>query len=288
MLEDTLRKKVNWNNRRFEYMRCTTCRGYSLLPLLSNLDISKLYSRNYISDHSQNAEMKLKESTGIAHDPKAWDKAIERFRLFEGRNMSCVDFGCSINSPIIRLATEMGHEVIGVEWDPDVCRIAKQQMGTQVITPDEFFQTSRGFDLIFLGDVLEHLSPPGDQLTKLVTKLKPGGTLMIQGPLEGNLSILNFFLAAKSKFSPSETGQPPYHTSLATKKSIEIILNRAGLSIDALTVHSTYWPALPPNKIFGEFNFRNALLTLIQTIDVVLSKIFRNYGNRFLVIATLR
>jgi 2-polyprenyl-3-methyl-5-hydroxy-6-metoxy-1,4-benzoquinol methylase len=258
------------------------------LPFLSNLDISKLYSSNYISDHSQDTYLKLKKSTEIAHDPKAWDQAIERFRLFETRNMSCVDFGCSIDSPIIRLAIEMGHDVIGVEWDPTVCKIAKQKMGTQVITPDEFFQSSRSFDLIFLGDVLEHLSPPGVQLTKLVAKLKPGGTLMIQGPLEGNRSILNFFLAAKSKCSPGETDQPPYHTSLATKKSIEIILNRADLSIDDLTVHSTYWPALPPNKLFGELSFRNALLTLIQTIDVLLSKIFRNYGNRFLAIATLR
>ena len=62
--------------------------------------------------------------------------------------------------------------------------------------------SGRRYDIIYMGDVLEHLPAPAATLRDLDGLLAPGGLFFVEGPLEDNVSLV--YYSARLFGLPSE------------------------------------------------------------------------------------
>lgn len=263
------------------FYRCAECKSYSLFPKLGIHEIEDLYSIKYIAD--VNPEFNIDQQVAVSRFLNL-QEALERVenRLCK----SFLDYGCGATAEVIILASNLGFKAFGVEVEAGTRKEAKSKSKCQIFSPDEVLTSGAQFDVIFLGDVLEHLSNPLEVLDQVQTLVAPNGFLAIQGPLEGAMTFSNALLSVKARLlSKSPSHFPPYHVSLATKKSIVKALKINGLTIKKLMVSEPLWPA---PKFGSKASFASAtalIFSFAKILDIAISKVFTNYGTRFFLIA---
>jgi len=284
-----LRRRSHWQDKEYEYKRCMSCKGFSLYPILSTRDIAELYSEDYSFENNKAPRCNETNESCDVYSNKGWEHSIRALEKLWQPELRVLDFGCGTESPFLIRAKEMGLSVLGVEWDERVCLLAQSKMQARVETFETFIKTSGSFDIIFLGDVLEHLSPPGPILESLTCRMNSNGRMLIQGPLEANPSLLNLVLYFFAKLRHKKfTSQSPYHVSLATQGSIVKLLERYDLVVDTWEIYTTYWPAPTVGALVSNFSLRGAILFFFQSVDFFVSKWIPSFGNRFLVVAKSR
>jgi len=264
-----------------KYYRCDECKSYSLFPKLENQEIQDLYSTKYIDD--VNPDFKMNEQVTLS-------RFINLQRTLEQiggpTNKRFLDYGCGVTAEVIILASNLGLKAFGVEVEAGTREEAQLKSDCQIYSPEEVLASGAQFDIVFLGDVLEHLSNPSSVLGEVKALLAPNGLLIIQGPLEGAITISNTLLSVKARLlSKSPSKFPPYHVSLATRKSIKKTLEINGLEIQKLTISEPLWPA----SKFGSRSSLASLSALIfsfaKILDITVCKLLANYGTRFFLTA---
>lgn len=122
-----------------------------------------------------------------------------------------LDVGCS-NGEFMYYAESRGFTAYGVELNRRTAEIAREQ-GLNVYNgylndakyADEFF------DVVYLGDVIEHVTSPHDLLKECKRVLKKGGLMVISTPnLDCTWSRMTFWLYKVFKI-PWSSVTPPYH-----------------------------------------------------------------------------
>ena len=275
------RRPVDFHVNRYFY-KCTECNGYSLWPKLEDWEIEKLYSTNYIgdvsptssldfeSDKARFAKLEFYLNSVSTHDEKRY-----------------LDFGCGASADTVILAKALGFTAFGAEVAEDTRKQAALISGCQVYSPEEIATGQHRFDIVFMGDVLEHVMDPILLLQSAQRSLKPGGVLVIQGPLEGAITISNFFVSLKARvFFNRPSTFPPYHVSLARKSSIINMLKVRGLTTVDLQITEPYWPAPRLGSRDSFVSPSKFLLSLTKLIDIGIHKMNRSYGTRFFLLAT--
>lgn len=94
------------------------------------------------------------------------------------------------------------------------------------------------FDLIHLGEVLEHLEAPIDDLAALKARLRPGGRIVLTTPnRESTLADL---------FGPTWAHwHPPFHRAVYSPRAIRRLASACGLRVVAMTSHTPpHWAAM--------------------------------------------
>src|ERR1700684_670568 len=99
-----------------------------------------------------------------------------------GYNKSVLEVGCSTGY-FTKILAERGCSVVGIEIDCDAARTAEQWADRVIVGNiddggvwDEVKDES--FDVVVLGDVLEHLRDPLGSLRQAAGKLKPSGSVV--------------------------------------------------------------------------------------------------------------
>jgi len=278
--ESTLRRPLRWNGNQYTYRKCQVCIGYSLFPELSSSDIEALYSQSY-----QFAENISTCSYAIYDENHGSKHAKKQLKLQLKQGMKLLDFGCGSDLTISKFCEAYKVSYTGVEANFNVVeKLQTISPNNKYVTYQEFSNLVESFDCIFLGDVLEHVSRPSKLLKDLKTKLGPNGVIVAQGPLENSPSLVHFFVKLKSKLLKAKVADmSPYHVSLATIKSIKLLVKRSELKIVELMVYEVMWPA---NKLeFGSLlHFNQVILRLLKFFDQVISRIFPKAGNRFIMV----
>ncbi|OOZ36437.1 hypothetical protein BOW51_07130 [Solemya velesiana gill symbiont] len=103
---------------------------------------------------------------------------------------SCLDFGCAIGSALDVLA-DNGWETYGCDISEQLTALADRQQH-RIFTGelDQLPGDWGPFDLVVTIEVLEHLQHPRETLHRLISLLKPGGTLITETPQVGLLAEL--------------------------------------------------------------------------------------------------
>lgn len=277
---DKSRRPLRWNGNQYTYRKCKECIGYSLMPELTSSDIDVLYSESY-----QFEENISSFSYASYYHDHGYKHAKKQLSSHLRQGMKLLDFGCGSDLTISTLCEAYKVSYTGVEANLNVVKkLQTVSPNNKYVTYQAFHDLDESFDCIFMGDVLEHVSRPSKLLTELKTRLRSNGVIIAQGPLENSPSLVHFFVKLKSRLLDAKAADMnPYHVSLATIKSIRLLVKRSGLKIVDFMVYEVMWPA-KKLKSSSLLNFNQVFLRLLKFFDQVISQFFSNAGNRFIMV----
>lgn len=123
-----------------------------------------------------------------------------------------------------------GNIVVGLELDPEAARAAEafceQVLVGDVETMELPFEPG-SFDVVLLGDVIEHLRDPVAALARLRPLLRPEGRLVLSTPNVANWAIRLSLLAGRWRYTDRGILDRS-HTHLFTRSTLAETIERAG------------------------------------------------------------
>ena len=273
-------RTIQFDGRQYRFARCRNCRGYSLFPKLNETQLSFLYSSDYVGADEGESSSADKE-----YEAKFTDLAtyLASHRGTLGKKF--LDYGCGANPISFKMARENALSPHGMELTADVRTIAQQNTGIKLHSREEIIQGEELFDVIFLGDVLEHLVDPISELECLSKKLSEVGILIAQGPLQGASTLTHRIVGLFAWLTQGRsTTYLPYHVSLATLRSMKKLLTKCGLQIIFIRTYEVDWQIPTFEELRLNLTLRNMILFITKQIDKIIAKIFPNYGTRYFVV----
>jgi 2-polyprenyl-3-methyl-5-hydroxy-6-metoxy-1,4-benzoquinol methylase len=152
-----------------------------------------------------------------------------------GRDKHVLELGCAAGHVTTALV-DQGCTVVGLEYDEYAAQAAREIAEDVVIT--NLFEPAsltkavdgRDFDVLYAGDVLEHLPDPAGVLIEGRKALRPGGSVVISLPNVAHVDVKLALLAGR--FDYRDYGLlDRTHLRFFTKDSILQMLDDAGLAV---------------------------------------------------------
>lgn len=167
-------------------------------------------------------------------DPDAENNSHSFALGFIGYNKSVLEVGCSTGY-LTKVMVERGCNVVGIELDPDAAKSAEKWAERVVVgnldDGDVWNEVKdESFDVVVLGDVLEHLRDPLASLRQAVRKMKPAGYVVTSLPnfAHGDVRIA----LLQGRFRYADTGLlDRTHMRFFTLETMRELLSQAGLVV---------------------------------------------------------
>jgi len=216
----------------FSVVACAHCGFKHVLPLPTADELRTVYAHDYY---------RTEKPLYIQHylEDRAWWDGVyaERYERLEsllpaGRRR-LLDVG---SGPGLFLAAGQarGWQVTGIEPSEQASAHSREVLGLDVrslfLTP-ETAATLGQFDVVNLGEVLEHLSDPAAMLALARSLLAPGGVLVLVVPNDFNpfQQLLHEHLGVAPWWVA-----PPHHLNYFDAASLSALVQRAGLQVEHL------------------------------------------------------
>jgi SAM-dependent methyltransferase len=271
---------TRWEGREFLYWRCGRCASAFVHPVPGSAEIERMYARSAYHDTFYDEVI---EESPVSLLPQLREMLKPGGRL--------LDFGCG-NGSFMRAATRQGFLCEGVELEEKAREQAARNSGCPVSTLEEVKASGRRYDIIYMGDVLEHLPAPAAMLRELEPLLAPDGIFFIEGPIEDNASFVYYaarlFGGAKKLLGrPLLADYPPFHlfrtTASAQRKFFE---RQMCYDIRAFLTHETGFPYfVEGDRLLRPRSAGQFIKTLIGRASIGAAKVGRplgiRLGNRF-------
>lgn len=170
-----------------------------------------------------------------ADNPVEMEEEVMFSLLPDGRGKSLLDIGCGVGTIGVMLKAR-GFEYAGIDLsEVGVKRAVQKGLNATVsdIDGDGLRFPDASFDVVWAGDVLEHVFDPIGMLSHVARVLKPGGCLLLTAPNDFSLaSRANIFLTGRSVQSNTyrTARQCKHHTSFSWEL-LEYMLDETGLGI---------------------------------------------------------
>lgn len=230
---------IEFDGRCFDYRRCGSCESVFVDPVPDAKTLARMYAKSDYHDchYSENQS---------GH----YDAAAGLLGQFAPAGSKVLDYGCGFGY-FLKAIQPTGFQGVGVEFDQEAAQAAARNAGCEALSLERFNQqpVKPSFDVIHLGDVLEHLPVPAATLTQLLTHLKPGGLLFVEGPLEINPSPVywasRLFGALKHRVRPGFIGQgKPTHLFRTGGRQQLAFFHRVDPTLEPLhwDIYETGWP----------------------------------------------
>ena len=201
-------------------MHCSQCGGYWFPgPQETREYYNEAYAEEhrlqYLKDHQQEYE------SGRYDDQlDTLEHHLGKRKLWGRRKI--LDFG-SHYAFLLKKAKERGMDAVSVEYDAEVARYNREQLGIETRELQEV--PGGSCDIVYASHVVEHLPDPAGTLHELATKLRKGGILAMTSPCFSAALVRSDTLRLQDMAYP---GHLSYFTLEAAVKTME----RAGLEIE--------------------------------------------------------
>lgn len=272
---------------RFEARECSACGFVYLSPRPTEAQLAQLYSDEYFlhdgadcGAHSA-TDYETAAQQGSVKFPEilGW---IKRYRP-SGRFF---EVGCGMGY-FLEYARRHGYEVSGIEYAALGTKVCREKFGLDVAQSsfERFAGTPGTYDVVFMGDVLEHLVDPMAMMRKAVGLLKPGGVVAVEVPsmfnsLTGRLAVAGYRILRTRKRMP----MPPYHVNEFLPATLKAVLRGAGCAEQKIVQRIR-----PPRMITLRGTFaEKAIKKGLHYPNYALTKIFGSFGDRLLGIGVVR
>ncbi len=202
------------DNENLEIYECLSCG----LVFLSSFD--HIHDSFYESSGMHDGEVDI----GSWAVDTAWDDD-RRFSSFKTlmENRSVLDFGCGNGGFLLR-ARAAASRIAGIELEERLQPYFTRNGLTVHASIDDVTDI---FDIITLFHVLEHIADPVDILGRLLEKLAPGGSMIVEVP-NANDALLTLY--ENEEFSRFTYWSP--HLFLYTASTLEMLGKKAGLKVN--------------------------------------------------------
>jgi 2-polyprenyl-3-methyl-5-hydroxy-6-metoxy-1,4-benzoquinol methylase len=178
----------------------------------------------------------MSEQYRVSVDPAADNNPHSYAIRFVGSGHRVLEVGCSVGHVTEHLVAA-GNTVVGVEIDPDAAEHARR-FAERVhvldldVTPLSKVESDR-FDVILLGDVLEHLRNPSGVLRDLTSLLEPDGRLVVSVPHVGHIDVRLMLLQGRWAYQDDGLLDRT-HLRWFTRQSLREMLAEAGFVATAV------------------------------------------------------
>lgn len=152
-----------------------------------------------------------------------------------GSDVRVLDVGCSSGYLAAPLAAR-GCTVVGIELDPSAAREAEAYCERVLVGDVERMDLpfeAASFDVVLLGDVVEHLRDPGATLARLRPLLVPGGRLVLTTPNVANWALRLSLLAGRWRYTDRGILDRT-HTHFFTRSTLAETIRDAGYAVERL------------------------------------------------------
>jgi len=210
---------------------CLNCSVIFIHPQPTVVELKELYSKEYFEgDFRCGHEGRYFDDQTLA---AVVDHALlDRIGQFKSAGLF-LEIGCA-GGAFLDAARRRGYDTRGVEFAAVAARFARDRFGLDVVTGDvrDAHFNDASFDVVFMGDVIEHLSEPVATLTEIHRIMAAGGLLVIVCPSQTNtiFSRLGFALFSILGIKARVT-LPPYHVLEYRPLSIKFLLRQCGFDV---------------------------------------------------------
>ena len=203
--------------------------------LLEKYDyFQKKYGAKTYRMYTENEELLSKMGTTSSEEDYYAFSRPDVQRLVNAASKRILDVGCGAGMLGGSLKQERGVEVWGVEYVPEVAKIAAERLD-RVISggiEDALAQLPDGyFDTIICADVLEHLVDPWQVLNDLKIKLAPGGDLVASIPNIRHWSVVSRLLEGRWEYADAGLLDRT-HLRFFTRHDCMLMFEKAGYRIN--------------------------------------------------------
>ena len=199
----------------------------------------------------------------------------------EPRGRALLEVGCA-GGWLLAQARERGWEARGVEISAQAVAHARA-LGLEVHQGElaDAGLPSAAFDLVYMGDVLEHLPDCRAALEQVVRVLEPGGHLYLRGPVTTNSLARRLALAVSAAAGATLVlREPPYHLWEFTPRALRGLFARAGLEVTSLRQSK-----IPPGRPHGEKSAaQRAAMYALDALNLPLTTLFNVAGDRVVMV----
>ncbi|MEP7027523.1 MAG: class I SAM-dependent methyltransferase [Candidatus Eisenbacteria bacterium] len=155
--------------------------------------------------------------------------------LHDGKPGRLLEVGCA-SGAVLEAAAGRGWTVQGVEYSADAASDARSH-GVPVFLGglEEAALPDAAYDIVFLGDVLEHVPDPAATLREVGRVLAPGGALALRGPMATHSFARQMGLSLMGALGRRLLlHEPPYHLWEFEPKTLAALSRAAGLEVESL------------------------------------------------------
>ena len=234
-----------FRERRLRGLGCARCCVIFIHPQPTSEELKELYSSEYF----EGGDFRCGHEGGYC-DPATLQHLTDPTLLLHIRDSyrgnRLLEIGCA-GGAFLNAARELGFTVQGVELSEDACRMARETFGLTVFPGDviEAHFQDGSFDVVFMGDVLEHLPDPVSTLREVHRILAAGGLLVLGVPSQTNSLFSRVGFRIYGAMGKRATvALPPYHLFEYRPASLGFLLHECGFRIDELKQD-----LIPPNRI---------------------------------------
>lgn len=159
-----------------DIVRCDACGHMQLDRFPTEAELDAEYAKAASDDY-------VEEEAGQRASAAMLLEKVERY-AGPGR---LLDLGCWVGF-LMAEARDRGWDPVGIEPSTFASEYARERLGLDVRTENLFTADlpAQGFDVVLLGDVLEHLTRAGDALEHVSGLIRPGGVLVLLLPDAGS------------------------------------------------------------------------------------------------------
>jgi 2-polyprenyl-3-methyl-5-hydroxy-6-metoxy-1,4-benzoquinol methylase len=217
------------HKRALTILRCASCGLAFVWPQPPADAVRGLYAGN--------ADYAITRQPELAASPDTHARDLDlAVRPFVAARGTLLDVGCSTGSLMYHLRA-LGWSVEGVDLNEASAAIARRHGLTVHTGPAEEFDTGTAFDVVHMGDVIEHVPSPRRLLDRIRRVTAPGGIVVIETPDAGsNFARLSLRIGALTG-QPWAHAEAPMHLFEFSAPALARLLEAAGFTMRAVTRH---------------------------------------------------
>jgi SAM-dependent methyltransferase len=265
---------------RYPMVECASCGMRFLAVQPSPRMLAAFYDATYFE-----SEFRCGRATASSFDERAFREEtaglLDAFAAL-GASGRLLDVGCA-SGALLGHAAERGWQARGVEIAPDAVARARAR-GLDVFQGDLLAARlpAAHFDLVYMGDVLEHATDCRAVVDEVARILKPGGLLYLRGPITTHSLARALALGACRALGRTLVlHEVPYHLWEFRPAPLRRLVESAGLAVVRLRQSK-----IPPGRARGRKSpLERAVMGTIDLVNLPLTAAFNARGDRIVLVA---